>query len=87
MQLRHLSLRVVAVGLIAFTALGLVSVLWPRLAQLKTATTSGGGVMLIVVGSMLVIAVVAPVAALSAGRVLQPSLVLSWRWRPGVRSC
>jgi len=84
-----------ATAIVAFAALVLAAIIRPRLAQLRTATTDGGGVPLVVVGVLVAVAALFPLAALvrteswrplalsAAALVLASALVLSFNERDG----
>ena len=82
-------------AVVGLTTLAVVVIIRPRLEQLRSATTDGGGATLLVVGLLLAVAALSPLAALirtepwrpvalSAGAlVLGSALVLSFNERDG----
>lgn len=95
MNTRDRNRLIATIAIVALTALAVVAIIRPRLAQLRTATTDGGGATLLIVGVLVVVAALAPLAALirteswrpvavSAGAlILGSALVLSFNERDG----
>ena len=82
-------------AVVALTTLVVAAIIRPRLAQLRSATTDGGGATLLVVGLLIAVAALTPLAALrrtqtwkpvalsSCALVLGSALVLSFNERDG----
>jgi hypothetical protein len=85
----------IAAAIVALTTLVVVAVIRPRLVQLRSATTDVGGGSLLVVGLLIALAALTPLAALSRTRTWKPiavsagalvlasALVLSFNERDG----
>jgi hypothetical protein len=94
-QPRERTTLIAAVSIVALTMLLVATVIRPRLAQLRSATTDIGGGSLLAVGLLIALAALTPMAALgrtktwklvavSAGAlVLGSALVLSFNERDG----
>lgn len=95
MNTRDPNRLIAATAIIALTALVVTAIIRPRLAQLQTATTDGGGATLLVVGMLVAVAALAPLAALARNETWRPvalsagalilgsALVLSFNERDG----
>jgi hypothetical protein len=86
---------IAAASIVALTTLMVATVIRPRLAQLRSATTNVGGGSLLVVGLLIAVAALTPMAALGRTRTWKPvalssgalvlgsALVLSFNERDG----
>ena len=75
MQPRYRNTLTATIAIVALTALAGAAIIWPRLVQLRTATTAFGGAELLVVGLLIAIAALAPVAALGRVQTWKPVAV------------
>ena len=74
-QVRHRNKWTAAIAIAALTALAVFTIVRPRLAQLRTATTGTGGATLLVVGAVICVAALTPVAALTRVQTWKPVAV------------